>query len=118
MPTARLLRVLRRSKNGRVADRALRPPSCGERILHRIGHRDDLLESCLVRLGAPADGAVLKVHVIPPQVAPRRDTPSRSLGYDQREFEQRVYLIRYSQQSEINVVQHHRPLRILLAWEP
>src|SRR6266702_1714857 len=79
MPTARPLRVFRRSEDGRIADRALRPPSCGERILHRVGHRDDLLESRFVCLGAPADGAVLKVHVIPPQVAPRRDTPSRSL---------------------------------------
>lgn len=61
--------------------------------------------------------AFLKVHVIPPQVAPRRDTPSRSLGHDQREFQQRVNLIRYCQQSEIDIVQHHRPLRILLAWE-
>src|SRR6266704_2287471 len=60
MPTARLLRVLRRSEDGRVPDRALRPPSCGERVLHWIGHRDDLLESRLVGLGAPADGAVLK----------------------------------------------------------
>src|SRR5258707_3080480 len=28
MPTARLLRVLRRSEDGRVSDRALRPPDC------------------------------------------------------------------------------------------
>src|SRR2546426_7084212 len=32
------------------------------------------------------------------QVAPRRDTPSRSLGHDQRELEQRVYLLRHCQQ--------------------
>ena len=100
MPIARLRRVLRRSEDGRVADRALRAPSCGERFLHRLGHRDDLLESRLVRLGAPADGAVLKVHVIPPQVAPRRDTPSRSLGHYQRELEQWVYLIRHCKQAE------------------
>src|SRR3989442_8435588 len=115
MPTARLLRVLRRSKNGRVTDRALRPPSYGERIVHRVGHRDDLLVSRLVRLSAPADGALLKVHIIPPQVTPRRDAPSRSLGYDQRELQQRVNLIRYLDQPEISVAQHHRPLRILLA---
>src|SRR6267378_5002757 len=29
MPTARLLRVLRRSEDGRVSDRALRSPGCG-----------------------------------------------------------------------------------------
>src|SRR5438093_3539424 len=29
MPTARLPRVLRRSEDGRVSDRPLRPPSCG-----------------------------------------------------------------------------------------
>src|SRR2546430_6636348 len=34
MPTVRLLRVLRRSEDGRVPDRTLRPSSSGERILH------------------------------------------------------------------------------------
>src|SRR5947208_7421396 len=106
MPVARPLRVLRRPEDGRIPDRALRPPSCGERILHRVGHRDDLLVSRLVRLGAPADGAVLKVHVIPPQVTPRRDAPSRSLDHDQRELEQRVNLNRYLMEPEIYVLQH------------
>src|SRR5437867_528203 len=86
MSTARLQRVLRRSENERVPDRTLRPSSSGERILHRVGHRDDLLVSRLLRLSAPADGTVLKVHIIPPQVAPRRDTPSRSLGHYSREL--------------------------------
>src|SRR6266571_3353944 len=118
MPTARLRRVLRRSEDGRISDRTLRPSSCHERFLHGLRHRDDLLKSRLVRLGAPADGVVLKVHVIPPQVAPRRDTPSRSLGHYSRELKQRVNLIRYFYQPEIDIVQHHRPLRILLAWGP
>src|ERR1700752_815081 len=56
MPTAPPRRVLRRFEDGRIPHRALRAPSCGERFLHGLGHRDGLLESRLVRLSAPADG--------------------------------------------------------------
>jgi hypothetical protein len=42
MPIARLLRGLRGWEDGCAADRALRPSSGGECLLHEIGHRDDL----------------------------------------------------------------------------
>ena len=116
MPTAWLLQVLRRSEDGccrsRLGRAELRraPPS---RALS--SGRSVRIPSCPSRRAS--GWCRRKVHVIPPQTAPRRDTTSRSLGHDQREFEQRVNLIRHSQQPEINFVQHHRPLWILLAWE-